>query len=57
MPHLEIVNYSYSLSFNLALNGVDDQRHAAATLLRLREPGSILQKAGGWLGFEAGLDE
>ena len=31
---LQNYKYSHSLSFNLALDGVDDQRQAAATLLR-----------------------
>ena len=47
----------YSLSFNMALDGVDDQRHTAATLLRLRGPVHILQKAGARVGRGAGLVE
>jgi hypothetical protein len=45
------------ISSNLALDGVDDQRHALATLLQLREPVPILQKAGDWVGLGVGLDE
>jgi hypothetical protein len=48
---------SCSLSFNLTLDGVDDQRHSLATLLRLRKPVPILQKVGAWVRLGAGLDK
>jgi hypothetical protein len=46
--------YTCTLSLTSALDGVGGQRHALATLLPGKRPGTYFTE--GWVGLRAGLD-